>query len=57
MSIYPSCNKTKIYKSSYIFMLIDVCEGQYLNKKVAIKQLKDNDKAAQAFLAEASVMT
>lgn len=35
----------------------DVCEGQYLNKKVAIKQLKDNDKAAQAFLAEASVMT
>ncbi|XP_071844253.1 tyrosine-protein kinase CSK-like [Apostichopus japonicus] len=35
----------------------DVCEGQYLNRQVAIKQLKDNDKAAQAFLAEASVMT
>ena len=35
----------------------DVYEGQYKNSKVAIKSLKDTDKAAQAFLAEASVMT
>lgn len=35
----------------------DVYQGEYQNKKVAIKSLKDTDKAAQAFLAEASVMT
>lgn len=35
----------------------DVLEGNYMGRKVAIKQLKDNEKAAQMFLAEASVMT
>ncbi|KAJ8029238.1 Tyrosine-protein kinase CSK [Holothuria leucospilota] len=35
----------------------DVREGTYQDKRVAIKLLKDDDKAAQAFLAEASVMT
>jgi len=35
----------------------DVYEGSYLGMKVAVKSLKDQNKAAQAFLAEASVMT
>ncbi len=39
------------------FASSDVLEGTYMGRKVAIKQLKDNEKAAQMFLAEASVMT
>ena len=35
----------------------DVYEGIYKDHKVAVKSLKDRTKAAQAFLAEASVMT
>ncbi|XP_063955968.1 tyrosine-protein kinase CSK-like [Lytechinus pictus] len=35
----------------------DVLQGTYQGRKVAIKQVKDNSTAAQAFLAEASVMT
>lgn len=35
----------------------DVFEGQYKGQKVAVKSVKDKSKAAQAFLAEASVMT
>ncbi|XP_031565299.1 tyrosine-protein kinase CSK-like [Actinia tenebrosa] len=35
----------------------DVLLGEYKGKKVAIKSLKDDDRAAQQFLAEASVMT
>jgi len=35
----------------------DVYQGIYKGTKVAVKSLKDNNKAAQAFLAEASVMT
>ncbi|XP_022097389.1 tyrosine-protein kinase CSK-like isoform X2 [Acanthaster planci] len=35
----------------------DVRKGNYMGRKVAIKQLKDDSKAAQTFLAEASVMT
>lgn len=35
----------------------DVYEGSYRSKKVAVKSLKDSQKAAQSFLAEASVMT
>ncbi|XP_039257430.1 tyrosine-protein kinase CSK-like [Styela clava] len=35
----------------------DVYEGTYKGQKVAVKSVKDKSKAAQAFLAEASVMT
>ncbi|XP_021346073.1 tyrosine-protein kinase CSK-like isoform X1 [Mizuhopecten yessoensis] len=35
----------------------DVCKGEYKHQQVAIKQLKKQDNAAQAFLKEASVMT
>ena len=35
----------------------DVYEGQFRGQKVAVKSVKDKSKAAQAFLAEASVMT
>lgn len=35
----------------------DVLLGTYRNQKVAVKKLKDSSKAAQDFLAEASVMT
>ncbi|XP_048732649.1 tyrosine-protein kinase CSK-like isoform X1 [Ostrea edulis] len=35
----------------------DVYKGLYRNEFVAVKQLKDQDRAAQAFLKEASVMT
>ncbi|XP_061173254.1 tyrosine-protein kinase CSK-like isoform X2 [Saccostrea echinata] len=35
----------------------DVYKGLYKNQFVAVKQLKDQDRAAQAFLKEASVMT
>nr|XP_009861279.1 tyrosine-protein kinase CSK [Ciona intestinalis] len=35
----------------------DVYEGTYKDQKVAVKSVKDRSKAAQAFLAEASVMT
>lgn len=35
----------------------DVYEGKYKGQKVAVKSVKDKTKAAQAFLAEASVMT
>lgn len=35
----------------------DVYEGHYKGQKVAVKSVKDKSKAAQAFLAEASVMT
>lgn len=35
----------------------DVYEGKYKGKKVAVKSVKDRSKAAQSFLAEASVMT
>ena len=35
----------------------DVYEGQFRGKKVAVKSVKDRSKAAQSFLAEASVMT
>ncbi|KAK3098941.1 hypothetical protein FSP39_024518, partial [Pinctada imbricata] len=35
----------------------DVYKGLYKNQFVAIKQLKDKNRAAQAFLKEASVMT
>lgn len=41
-----------------IFILfIDVVLGCFRGQKVAVKVLKDNSKAAQTFLAEASVMT
>ena len=42
---------------NYIFSFIDVYKGLYKNQFVAVKQLKDQDRAAQAFLKEASVMT
>lgn len=35
----------------------DVMLGSYKGEKVAVKILKDSSKAAQKFLAEASVMT
>lgn len=35
----------------------DVLEGHYRGQKVAVKSLKDTSRAAQQFLAEASVMT
>ena len=35
----------------------DVYEGTFRGQKVAVKSLKDRSKAAQAFLAEASIMT
>ena len=35
----------------------DVYEGTFRGEKVAVKSVKDRKKAAQAFLAEASVMT
>jgi hypothetical protein len=38
-------------------LLSDVLLGEYKGQKVAIKSLKDDDRAAQQFLAEASVMT
>ena len=49
------------YDGHFIYMNIlfipDVLKGEYSGKKVAIKCLKDSSKAAQQFLAEASVMT
>lgn len=39
------------------YLLADVYKGLYKNQFVAVKQLKDQDRAAQAFLKEASVMT
>ena len=38
-------------------MFLAVLKGTYNGKEVAIKALKDDAKAAQAFLAEAGVMT
>ena len=38
-------------------MLAAVYKGTYNNQDVAVKALKDDSKAAQGFLAEASVMT
>ena len=35
----------------------DVYEGIFRGQKVAVKSVKDKSKAAQAFLAEASIMT
>jgi len=35
----------------------DVFEGKFRGEKVAVKSVKDRTKAAQAFLAEASIMT
>ena len=35
----------------------DVYEGMFRGQKVAVKSVKDRSKAAQAFLAEASIMT
>ena len=35
----------------------DVYEGVFRGSKVAVKSVKDRSKAAQAFLAEASIMT
>ena len=46
--------------SSFLYdfvSVLDVLKGEYNGKKVAIKTLKDSSKAAQQFLAEASVMT
>ena len=39
------------------FSISDVLKGEYNGLKVAVKSLKDSSKAAQQFLAEASVMT
>ena len=35
----------------------DVYEGTFRGQKVAVKSVKDKSKAAQAFLAEAYIMT
>lgn len=35
----------------------DVHKGLYKDKPVAIKKLKDDNRAAQSFLQEASLMT
>ena len=35
----------------------DVFEGTFNGEKVAVKSTKDKSKAAQAFLAEAAIMT
>ena len=40
-----------------MLMLAAVYKGTYNNQDVAVKALKDDSKAAQGFLAEASVMT
>lgn len=40
-----------------VLFSVDVLEGQYRGEKVAVKSLKDDSRAAQAFLGEASVMT
>ena len=45
-------------KFKYLLLLIsEVLKGLYQGKPVAIKMLKDNNRAAQAFLREASLMT
>lgn len=36
---------------------LDVLQAEYRGKKVAVKSLLDDSHAAQAFLAEASIMT
>ena len=38
-------------------LFADVFKGLYKNQFVAIKQLKEKNRAAQTFLKEASVMT
>ena len=40
-----------------IYLISDVYKGRYKNQDVAIKELKDKERAGQAFLKEASVMT
>lgn len=46
-----------VLKSSLLFVMIpDVMVGDYRGTKVAVKCIK-NDATAQAFIAEASVMT
>lgn len=46
-----------IIKSSLLFVILpDVMVGDYRGTKVAVKCIK-NDATAQAFIAEASVMT
>lgn len=41
----------------FIIINTDVYKGTYRNQGVAIKELKDKERAGQAFLKEASVMT
>ena len=56
----------KTYFEQYIFICAfvktlvkssDVLQAEYKGQKVAVKSLLDDSHAAQAFLAEASIMT
>lgn len=51
----PTKNKKCIFKNLYA-SFSDVMVGDYRGTKVAVKCIK-NDATAQAFIAEASVMT
>ena len=41
----------------FCLLAIEVYQGEYKGRKVAVKSLKDTHKGLQDFLAEASVMT
>lgn len=47
----------EIFVLSIAAFFVDVLLGSLRGQKVAVKVLKDSSKAAQKFLAEASVMT
>ena len=61
MAVKPCIVLCPIFYVCYIvmacFSISDVLKGEYNGLKVAVKSLKDSSKAAQQFLAEASVMT
>ena len=50
----------KFYVCTFVMTLVkssDVLQAEYKGQKVAVKSLLDDSHAAQAFLAEASIMT
>lgn len=49
--------KWQIIKTLVVDFNLDVLQAEYKGKKVAVKSLLDDSHAAQAFLAEASIMT
>ena len=49
-------SRVQSFNLRYTYIL-DVLKGEYKGSRVAVKSMKDSSKAAQTFLAEASVMT